>query len=103
MSIMLIIFLVDMGLVYGLTYCVGVITRSGSRALIGSAILFFGYQILREILRARFHIEWPAFLLSYQNMHHRLEIPAIHSFVIRACLALAFPALTQLVLDKMEI
>jgi hypothetical protein len=43
MSIMLIIFLIDMGLVYGLMYCVGAITRSGSRALIGSAILSFGY------------------------------------------------------------
>ncbi len=103
LPIVFLMFVINLSLVYGLTYCIGVMMRSGSKALVGSAALIFGYQILKAILRFRFHISLPEFLLSYQDRHHVFQIPEIHSFVVRAVIALALPALAHLVLERMEI
>jgi hypothetical protein len=97
------IFLINLGLIFGVTYCIGVILRSGSRALIGSAMLIFGYRIVRAILAFRFQISLPDILLAYPNPHHNWSVPAAHEFLIRGLVALAFPLLAHLMLERMEI
>ena len=103
LPILFLIFLINLGSIYGLTYCLGIITRSGSRALIGSAALVLGYVILKAVLLHRFHIALPELLLFYSHSDHRWEIPPVPSFVIRGAIALAFPVLAHVVLERTEI
>lgn len=103
MPLMFLIFLINLGLIFGVTYCIGVILRSSTRALIGSAALIFAYQILKVVLRFEYHINLPDILLSYPNPHNGMAMPAIHEFVVRGIVALAFPLLAHFALERMEI
>jgi hypothetical protein len=103
MPLMFLIFVINVGLIFGVTYFIGVVLRSGTRALVGSAALIFGYQILKAIFTFRFHIVLPDILLAYPNPHNGMLIPAVHEFIIRGLVALAFPVVAHVILERMEI
>jgi hypothetical protein len=92
-------FVINVGLVYGLTYCLGVVMRSRSRALIGVAALLLSYQIVRQIAVDQFHLVLPGMFLY----PHGFVFPAVHAFVIRGLIALGFPVLAHFALERMEI
>ena len=103
LPVFLLMFVINAGLVYGLTYCIGVVTRSGSRALLMSAAAIFVYEIVKSYVRHLFHVSLPELMLAYNHSDHVFQLPAVRSFVIRAIYALCFPALAHLVLQRMEI
>ncbi len=103
LPILPVVYIINLGLVYGLTYAIGVFTRSGSWAMIGSAGLIFGYQLLRDLLGHKLQVWLPTFLLSYPGPHHDWAIPALHAYLVRGALALAFPVLAHFALERMEI
>ena len=90
---------INLGLVYGLTYCAGVVMRSDSRALIVAPALFVSYQFVKQIAAREFHLVLPEIFLYA----HGFVFPAIHAFVIRGLIALGFPALAHFVFEQMEI
>lgn len=99
-------FVINLGLVYGLTYCIGVVMRSGSRALIGVAALLLSYQFVKQIATHEFHIVLPGIFLSAGGFRLHPDgfvLPAVHAFVIRGLIALAFPVLAHFALERMEI
>lgn len=103
MPLMFLIFLINLGLIFGVTYCLGVVLRSGTRALVGSAALIFAYQILKAVLQFEYHIKLPEILLSYPTPQNGMITPAIHEFVVRGLVAIAFPLVAHLVMERMEI
>ncbi|MGC1784225.1 MAG: hypothetical protein WA708_17010 [Acidobacteriaceae bacterium] len=103
LPLMFLVFLINIGLIFGVTYCIGVVLRSGSRALIGTIALIVGYRILKTVFAFRFHISLPDILLSYPGSHPGLANPAVHDFVVRGLIAIAFPAIAHLLLERMEI
>jgi hypothetical protein len=105
LPVVFLMFVIDVGLVYGLTYCIGVVMRSGSRALIGTAALFLSYEIVKQIAMQEFHLVLPEILLYPDHFGWPVipVIPPIHAFVIRGALALTFPVLAYFALERMEV
>lgn len=96
------IFLLNLGMIYGLGYCIGVITRSGPWALIGSVIVLFGYGLLKSLLQ-HWNIDLPDFFLPLNTHHNQLEIPSTLAFVVHGCLLVAFPAVAHFALERMDV
>jgi len=97
------IFLLNLGLIYGLAYCIGVVTRNGSWALIGSAIVVIGYGFLESLLRQHWNIHLPDFFLPLHGYDNGIEIPSMLAFVVHGCLLVVFPAVAHFALERMEV
>ena len=103
LPVLLLMFAINAGLLFGLTYCIGVVTRSGSRALLMSAAAIFAYEIVKGYMFQLFHASLPELLLAYNYSDHVFHVPALRSFIARAVCVFCFPALAHFVLQRMEI
>jgi hypothetical protein len=102
-SLVFAIFLLNLGMIYGLAYCIGVITRSGSGALIGSAIVVIVYGFLEALLRHHWNIHLPELFLSLHANHNSLVVPSTLALAVHACLLVMFPVVAHFALERMEV
>lgn len=103
LPIMFLTFIVNLGMIFGVTYFIGVVLRSGSKALIGALSLVVGYKILQAILHYRFAVFAPDILLTYPGTHHALASPNAVDFIVRGAVAIAFPVMAHWLLERAEI
>jgi|ERR1700720_641804 ABC-type transport system involved in multi-copper enzyme maturation permease subunit len=95
-------------MVYGLTYFIGVLTRSAGRALTYSIALLLAYAVLGNILSHWTHYVIPSVsIISFnkidQQAFHAWYLTPKLQIIVRMICTLGFPALAQLVLDRSDI